>query len=389
MLALAAIGILTALLLVILLTRDLERREAAYLKSCLSSLSKSGDGMVAVVTGATSGIGEKLCEMLGGTGMHVYLCYRNVERGKASVSRILRVHPTAKVTPLYLDVTIPSSVNSAAAKLRSSHKHIDFIIANAGVMPVDCLRWTALFRSLVWCRMRSFLETGRAWQGSPHFMEGGGSGSQLDTHVLGHLALLQELGPCLLGGSSRVVWSASRAADTRAVNWAYLSGGRGRQCERPPFTLPLEAYSEAKAVLELVSRRVSAELGVDSVAVCPGFVETPIAPPFFAAMSPLFRYTRVLAPSMTLSLERGVTAHLGAMVEPMATLNPMHKYVLKGGGIGPATQGCVETGMEREAWRICNEWVKSGVWTRPPSISLPIKPLDHAAAGKRRGGRRQ
>jgi NAD(P)-dependent dehydrogenase (short-subunit alcohol dehydrogenase family) len=365
-LLLCAAGILVVgLIWVLLRTRTLAIEEKEFLTKCLNTLRGSRRAVV-VVTGATSGIGEKLCELLAGEcNAHVYLGYRSLDRGLASQARILARYPRAQVSLLPCNVTDAASVRAAARSLRGSHECIDFLVNNAGVMPVDRLRWGSIVRAVLCCRLGSFLETGRPGAGTPHFMEGGASGSQLDTHVLGHLLLLQELLPVLHKGRSRVVWSASRAAEGGAVDWAHLAaqGGLALGPPSPPlFSLPKEAYAEAKTVQELVSRQVKARMGITSVCVCPGFVETPIAPPFFAAMSPLVRHARALAPSMTLDLERGCTAHIGAMVAPERSLDPVGKYVLRGGGIAMAKEGVVAQGMEEEAWAVCQGWLSRGQW---------------------------
>jgi NAD(P)-dependent dehydrogenase (short-subunit alcohol dehydrogenase family) len=362
--------LLSCLLAVVLLTRALEAREEAYIQRCLRALRQRPRG-VAVVTGATSGIGEHLAALLGGDcGMHVYLCHRSLARGEAARARILAQHPRARITLLELDVTQARSVRAAAALLRAAHARIDVLVANAGAMPVARLRWGAVARALLRCRLGAFLETGRPGAGAPHFMEGGASGSLMDVHALGHVLLVEALGPALApGGRSRVVWSGSRAADEGAVDWAHLSRGRlaGGCGGVPACTLPQEPYAESKAVMELAARALAARSGVLGVCVCPGFVETPIAPPFFSAMSPLFRHVRALAPSMTLSLRRGCAAHLGALAEPWEALaaQPAAKFVLEGGGLGLAREGLVGRGMEEEALRVCQEWLAREEWAEP------------------------
>ena len=360
----AAAAALAALALaaLVLLTRRLERAEEAFIQASLRALA-ANPGAVYVVTGATSGIGEHLAGLLASCGAEVYLCHRSATRGAAARARLLARHPAARLRLLHLDVTQPASVRAAARALRAAHARIDGVVCNAGAMPAQShLRWGALARALCCCRLGAFLETGRPGARAAHFIAGGAPGSLLGAHVLGHLLLLQELGGALARGRSRVVWSGSRAAEPGAVDWASLS--RGRLAGGPP-ALPLEAYAEAKVLQELASRALAARAGLDSLVVCPGFVETPITPGFFAAFSPLLRPVRALAPSMTLELRRGCAAHLGALAAAQGQLSPAVKWVLRGGALGPCGRsGRVPAGLEDEAWRVCQEWLaREGDWT--------------------------
>jgi NAD(P)-dependent dehydrogenase (short-subunit alcohol dehydrogenase family) len=376
-----ALALCLAALAAIILTRRLERAEEAFISACLARLTAASRSRprAVVVTGATSGIGEHLALLLAGCGAHVYLCHRDADRGAATAARIRALHPAARLALLPLDVTSPASVRAAAALLRAAEPCLEAVVCNAGVMPVARLRWGALARALGCCQLRAFLETGRPGPRSAHFMEGGASGSQLATHVLGHLLLLRELRGALVPGRSRVVWSGSRAAEDAAVDWAHLTRGRLHQ---RPAALPLEAYAEAKALLELASRALAARTGLASLVVCPGFVETPIAPPFFAAMSPLFRHARALAPSMTLALRRGCGAHLGALAAQEGQLSPGEKYVLCGGGLAATGAGRVGRGMEGEAWRVCEEWMgREEAWGEGGGGGASVAGAAAAAAG--------
>jgi NAD(P)-dependent dehydrogenase (short-subunit alcohol dehydrogenase family) len=91
-------------------------------------------GRVAVVTGATSGLGFDTARLLAARGATVVLAVRDVERGKQTVARIAETVPGADLSVTRLDLTSLESVRAAAEELRAAHDGIDLLINNAGVM---------------------------------------------------------------------------------------------------------------------------------------------------------------------------------------------------------------------------------------------------------------
>lgn len=77
-------------------------------------------GRIAVVTGATSGIGYETAKALAGAGAHVVLASRNVEKGAEMIAKIRATHPGAEVRFEPLDLASLTSVANCAARLSSS-----------------------------------------------------------------------------------------------------------------------------------------------------------------------------------------------------------------------------------------------------------------------------
>ncbi|MER7594878.1 SDR family oxidoreductase [Streptomyces hydrogenans] len=89
-------------------------------------------GRVAVVTGASSGIGEAAAEKLASLGAHVVVLARRADRLRDLVERIAENGGTALA--LTVDVTDPAAVQAAADRVEAELGGADLLFNNAGVM---------------------------------------------------------------------------------------------------------------------------------------------------------------------------------------------------------------------------------------------------------------
>ncbi|MFB7578670.1 SDR family oxidoreductase [Streptomyces hydrogenans] len=89
-------------------------------------------GRVAVVTGASSGIGEAAAEKLASLGAHVVVLARRADRLQNLVERIAENGGTALA--LTADVTDPAAVQVAADRVEAELGGADLLFNNAGVM---------------------------------------------------------------------------------------------------------------------------------------------------------------------------------------------------------------------------------------------------------------
>lgn len=94
-------------------------------------------GKIAIVTGASSGIGEATAKMLGDRGVKLMLAARREERLKDLVSKIEQNGGTA--TYQTVDVTKLDRVRDLAQKTLDKYGKIDIMINNAGLMPLSML----------------------------------------------------------------------------------------------------------------------------------------------------------------------------------------------------------------------------------------------------------
>jgi NADP-dependent 3-hydroxy acid dehydrogenase YdfG len=89
-------------------------------------------GRVALVTGASSGIGEGAALALGAAGATVVVAARRVDRLAELVARIEAAGGTA--FPLALDVTDAGQITSGIAAIEARYGRLDCVVNSAGVM---------------------------------------------------------------------------------------------------------------------------------------------------------------------------------------------------------------------------------------------------------------
>jgi NAD(P)-dependent dehydrogenase (short-subunit alcohol dehydrogenase family) len=140
------------------------------------------DGRVALVTGASSGIGLETAAQLARGGARTILGCRDTQRGGRAVETIRRRYPGAAVEVVRVDLASLESVEDAAEEIADCTGHLDILVNNAGIMA------------------------------PPPDLTAEGFEIQLGTNHLGHFALTGRLLPLLLAaGSARVVTVSSVA----------------------------------------------------------------------------------------------------------------------------------------------------------------------------------
>src|SRR5260370_19089402 len=100
-------------------------------------------GKLAIVTGATGGLGYETALGLARAGAEVVLAGRNREKGRVAVDKIMRALPVAKARVQMLDLASLASVRAFAAEMVAKGRPLDMLINNAGVMDLPTRRLTA------------------------------------------------------------------------------------------------------------------------------------------------------------------------------------------------------------------------------------------------------
>ena len=133
-------------------------------------------GTVAVVTGATGGIGFETARALASRGAHVVIAGRDVRKRQEAMELLIERVPHASAEAVPLDLTDLDSVRAFASSVVDAHPAITLLVNNAGVMATP-------FRRTV-----------------------DGFELQMATNYLGHFLLTGLLAPALRAGApSRIV----------------------------------------------------------------------------------------------------------------------------------------------------------------------------------------
>jgi NAD(P)-dependent dehydrogenase (short-subunit alcohol dehydrogenase family) len=199
-------------------------------------------GKIAVVTGATSGIGLVAADELAAHGAEVIMAVRDTARGEALAANIIGKHPGADIRVSALDLASLASIRAFAARAEALPR-IDILLNNAG-LGMQPLRDTTV----------------------------DGFERQFGTNHLGHFALTGLLLPVLLRAPApRVVTIASIAHNRGKMNWddvQYVTGYTGRA-----------AYGQSKLAnlmfaQELAARATAAGSKLVSIGAHPGVSST-------------------------------------------------------------------------------------------------------------------
>lgn len=202
-------------------------------------------GRLAIVTGATGGLGYQTALALARAGAEVVLASRNDRKGADALARLGAAQPGAAVRFERLDLASLGSVAAFAERMRAAGRGIDLLVNNAAVMALPRRQQTA-----------------------------DGFEVQFATNYLGHFALTARLLPLLRRGAGcRVVSLGSVAARRGAVVLDDLQAVRKY--------VPWQAYAATKLemllfALELQRRSDAHGWGLASIAAHPGFARTDI-----------------------------------------------------------------------------------------------------------------
>jgi NAD(P)-dependent dehydrogenase (short-subunit alcohol dehydrogenase family) len=84
------------------------------------------NGKLAVVTGATGGLGYETALALARAGAEVLVTGRNAEKGRAAIEGIKRAVPSAKVRFAMLDLASLASIRAFAATMLAGTRPLDY-----------------------------------------------------------------------------------------------------------------------------------------------------------------------------------------------------------------------------------------------------------------------
>jgi NAD(P)-dependent dehydrogenase (short-subunit alcohol dehydrogenase family) len=197
---------------------------------------------LAVISGASRGLGFETCRQLGRCGYRVLLTARDHSKGKAAAAALRDEGLDVGFFPL--DVTDTDSVRALAGHLEREFGRLDVLVNNAGVfldpMPPEDPSASSVFRADI-ATVRYSMET----------------------NAYGPLRLCQALVPLMRGGG-------------RVVN---VSSGMGQLSEMNGCC---PGYRYSKAAINVLTRILADELRDTRIkvnSVCPGWVRTEMGGP--------------------------------------------------------------------------------------------------------------
>jgi NAD(P)-dependent dehydrogenase (short-subunit alcohol dehydrogenase family) len=198
-------------------------------------------GKVAVITGASGGIGLETARAFASAGATVVLGNRNQEKAEAAAADLRASVPGAKVELGELDLTSLESVRNFAGWVNANHERVDLLINNAGVMA------------------------------TPHERTKDDFELQFGTNHLAHFVLTKHLLPGLLAsGDARIVNVSSNGHQIAGIDF---DDPNFREREYTPWS----AYGQSKTANVLFTKALETRLGdhgVHSFVIHPGVVET-------------------------------------------------------------------------------------------------------------------
>ena len=196
---------------------------------------------IALVTGATRGIGRETVRQLAASGIHTLLAGR--DKDKAVEAALSLQAEGLPVEAIALDVTDDASITAAAEQIAARHGRLDILVNNAGIFIDDFQRKPS----------EQSLETWR---------------NTFDTNLFGVIAITQAFLPLL-----------RKSEAGRIVNVSSLLGSIAEHTDpqSPIFEFKMPAYNVSKSALNAWTVHLAHELrgiGIKVNAIHPGSVKT-------------------------------------------------------------------------------------------------------------------
>ena len=289
---------------------------------------------LAVITGATGGLGYETALALAGAGARVVLTGRSDAKGQVALQNIRVAHPGATISYEDLDLASLASVKAFAAKFAGEHGALDLLVNNAGVMLPPKRYETA-----------------------------DGFELQFGTNYLGHFALTALLLPLLRAGQRPRVVNLSSAAHKMQADIHFDDLQWTRRFNS------WQAYAQSKLAmlifaLELQRRSDAGGWGLLSNAAHPGFARTGLqsAGPGLGRTSPSLveNLTNLFGPLVSQSASEGALPTLFAATSPDARqgayYGPQGLFEMKGPpGIAAISAKARDPKIAARLWEVSDQ----------------------------------
>ncbi len=91
------------------------------------------ENKVAVITGASRGIGFSVAEAFVREGAKIALCGSRQESAESAAAKLLQTYPNAEILPVGVDVTDSGAISDMVSRVVDKWGYIDVLVNNAGV----------------------------------------------------------------------------------------------------------------------------------------------------------------------------------------------------------------------------------------------------------------
>ncbi len=198
-------------------------------------------GKVALITGASSGLGTQFAKTLAQAGATVVLAARRLDRLQALAQEIAQAGGTAHCVTM--DVTQTESIDAAIAQVLASAGQIDILVNNSGVST-----------------------TQRIVDVTPKDYD-----FVFDTNTRGSFFVAQAVGKYMINRAKMAQDSGHPAPAQRIINIASVAGLK--------VLSQISTYCMSKAAVIHMTQAMALEwgrYGMNINAICPGYIETEI-----------------------------------------------------------------------------------------------------------------
>jgi NAD(P)-dependent dehydrogenase (short-subunit alcohol dehydrogenase family) len=207
-------------------------------------------GRLALVTGASDGLGSVIARRLAEAGAEVVMPVRSIEKGERVAAGIRSAVPGSRVRTASLDLSRLASVTALVAELEADGRPIDLLVNNAGVMRPPTRQETA-----------------------------DGFELQVGTNHLGHFALTLGLLPLLEAGRARVTHQTSVAARSGKLDLDDFA----RQQQHYDV---MRAYGASKIAVGLFARELDARSRANGWGISSNLAHPGVSPTNLLAAQP-------------------------------------------------------------------------------------------------------
>ncbi|KAF5693103.1 reductase [Fusarium denticulatum] len=201
-------------------------------------------GQVFVITGTSSGIGIETVRAIAATGATLYLTARDLDKAKTALDGIF---DSSRMELIQMDQGSLASVRTAAAAILNKASKIHCLIANAGIMAIPDLRFTADGHEL-----------------------------QFGTNHLSHFLFFQLLKPALLAAASPDLPSRVVVLSSSGHNINGINDSDNYAFEHSDYD-PNVAYAQSKTANIYMANEIERRYGAQhlhATSVHPGIIHT-------------------------------------------------------------------------------------------------------------------